>query len=606
MLKKSSLLHRRVSKQFILLAKFENITNTSFAFSAVKRPLIAIGKVLSNHLRLTVMNLFFFRSSSLVVNLLVIYISLFFNCTKIKSQIVYTHADSLKGSISAERLWWDLAHYDLSVSFNPAENSIKGSNKILYRVLQNYQVIQLDLIWPMQLDSVTEDGKQCEWRQDGNAYFITLNLKQVVGATNQISAFFHGQPHAAKLPPWDGGVIWAKDQKGIPWISIACQGMSAGVWFPNKDHQYDEVDSASMFFTAPKNLVTVSNGRLRSKKINADSTATYNWVVKNPINNYNIIPYIGKYVNFKDTIRGLGGILDLDFWVLEENLPKAIQHFKQSKTMLHCFEDWFGKYPFYEDGYKLVEAPFLGMEHQSAIAYGNKFEYGYRGKDLSLTGWGLKWDFIIVHESGHEWFGNNITAKDVADNWIHEGFTAYSENLYVECLFGKKAGAEYVIGTRFAIKNDKPIIGDYNVNRDGSGDMYYKAANMLHGIRQIVNNDSLWKATLRGLNTTFWHQTVTTKQIENYLISALKLDLQKIFDQYLRSTNIPTLEYKLKKKKVTFRWTNCVSGFNMPLQIETKQGIRQIKPTMLWQTVVLNEATFTPLPDFYIKTKNSR
>ncbi len=524
--------------------------------------------------------------------------------SNIQSQVTYTHADSVRGSVTKARAWWDLRHYDLHVAFNSPDSSIKGFNRILYSVLQPDSVLQLDLIEPMVLDSVVQEGRVCNWKKDGNAYLIKLVQKQDSGKQKTIIAYFHGKPHAAKMPPWDGGMIWSKDEAGNDWISVACQGMSASVWFPNKDHQYDEVDSAGIHITAPKGLVSVSNGRLRSKIMNNDETATYSWAVVNPINNYNIVPYIGKYVNFKDTIMGKGGILDLDFWVLEGNVARAKQHFKQVKPMLHCFEDWFGKYPFYEDGYKLIEAPFFGMEHQSAIAYGNKFQSGYKGKDLSLTGWGLKWDFIIIHESGHEWFANSITARDVADNWVHEGFTAYAENLFTEYLFGKQAGAQYVIGTRFAVLNDKPVIADYNVNRDGSLDMYYKASNMLHTIRQIVSNDSLWKQMLRDMNKTFWHQTVTTAQIENFMSAYLKMDLQKIFDQYLRTVQIPVLEYKMDHKNLSYRWSNCVKGFAMPLKIMVSNGELQLRPTEKWQKINYSENGFNPKPDYYIKTKS--
>ena len=514
---------------------------------------------------------------------------------------VYTHADTLKGSVTPERAWWDVIHYDLHVRFNEKDSSVAGQNTMLYRVLQPYQVLQADLIQPMVIDSVLQDGKRCSWKRDGNAWFISLGVQEP-DAQKKLLIYFHGKPHRAKLPPWEGGVVWSKDSNNNPWISIACQGMSASVWFPNKDHQYDEVDSASIHITAPRHLVAVSNGRLRSKKINGDETATWNWAVVNPINNYNIVPYIGRYVNFKDTLKGLAGTLDLDFWVLEDNLARARLQFMQAKTMLHCFEDWFGPYPFYEDGYKLVEAPFLGMEHQSAIAYGNKFHNGYKGLDLSGSGWGLKWDFIIVHESGHEWFANSITAKDVADNWIHEGFTAYSENLYTEYLFGKQAGTDYVIGTRKAVENDVPIIADYNVNRDGSGDMYYKAANMLHGIRRLVGNDSLWKSFLRDINKTFRHQTVTTQQIETYMSEYLKIDLRKVFDQYLRTIAIPVLEYKLEKKKLSYRWTGCVPGFDMRLKLKGAEGL-WLSPTDSWQKINYAATDVSPDPDFYVKTK---
>lgn len=512
---------------------------------------------------------------------------------------VYTHADSLKGRITRERAWWDVIHYDLHTAFHVKDSSISGHNTILYKVLEPYTVLQVDLIAPMVIDSVLQDGKLCPWQRDGNAYLILLG-EQTPGDQKKLLIYFHGKPRRARMPPWEGGVVWSRDRNNDPWISIACQGMSASVWFPNKDHQYDEVDSASLHITAPKQLVSVANGRLRSKKINSDETATYHWAVVNPINNYNIIPYIGRYANFKDTLQGLSGTLDLDYWVLEDNLVRAKKHFAQAKTMLHCFEDWFGPYPFYEDGYKLVEAPYLGMEHQSAIAYGNKFQNGYKGLDLSGSGWGLKWDFIIVHESGHEWFANSITAKDVADNWIHEGFTAYSESLYTEYLFGRPAGSEYVIGTRKAVQNDKPVIGDYDVNRDGSGDMYYKAANMLHSIRQLVGNDSLWKAFLRDINATFRHQTVTTQQIESYMSAYLKTDLQKVFDQYLRTVSIPVLEYKIEKKVLSYRWAGCVPGFN--LRIKTPQGL-WLSPSESWQKMKLTTGSFSVDPNFYVLVK---
>jgi aminopeptidase N len=515
----------------------------------------------------------------------------------------YSHADSLKGAYSKERSWWDVNNYDLHVSFDIPDSSIMGYNQIAYTVLQTSAVLQLDLMKPMVLDSVVQEGKKCSWRQDGNAYFVNLVAPQVPGDKKVLTAYFHGKPRAAKMPPWDGGMVWSQDAGKNPWVSVACQGMAAQVWFPNKDHMADEVESASMHFTVPRNLVAVSNGKLLSIQLVGEKSLTYSWHVSNPINNYNIIPYIGRYVNVKDTFLGKGGTLDLEYWVLDENYSKVKKHFSEVKPMLRCFEDWFGKYPFYEDGYKLVEAPYLGMEHQSAIAYGNNFLMGYKGRDLSNTGWGLKWDFIIVHESGHEWFGNSISAKDVADNWIHESFTAYAENLYNECRFGKKAGAEYVIGTRAAITNDKPIISDYNVNSGGSIDLYYKGANMLHTLRQIVGNDSLWKEALRGLNTTFYHQTVTTAQVEDFLISFLHLDQQKMFDQYLRTVNVPVLEYKLRKRKLSYRWgAGCVRGFNMPVRIVSNGG-QWLRPAEKWESVPYSDSTLVVDENFYIRTK---
>ncbi|WP_317897534.1 M1 family metallopeptidase [Aurantibacillus circumpalustris] len=515
----------------------------------------------------------------------------------------YTRTDTLKGTYSKARSWWNVLHYDLDVKFNYNDSSIIGSNKITYKIIESDTVMQLDLMQPMILDSIVMNSKKCEIKKEGNAHFVYLSTEQKVDKIQSVITYFHGKPKVAKMPPWEGGVIWAKDTKGNPWISIACQGMAAQVWFPNKDHMYDEPDSCTIRITAPKELITVSNGRLAMALMNADGTATYIWKVVNPINNYNIIPYIGKYTVVIDTIVGEKGVLDLSFWALEDNYAKAKKQLQQAKSMLRCFEYWFGPYPFYEDGYKLVEAPFLGMEHQSAIAYGNNFQNGYMGRDLSLSGWGLKWDFIIVHESGHEWFGNSISAKDVADNWIHESFTAYAENLYTEYLFGKKAGAEYVIGTRKAVANDKPIISDYNVNAGGSIDLYYKGANMLHGIRQVVANDSLWREMFRSMNLKFRHQTVVSSQIESYMASYLNLDLQKIFDQYLRTIQIPTLEYRIKKDKLFYRWTNCVKGFNMPLKIITAEKESWLTPTDKWQTMSYQDALFKADDNFFITTK---
>jgi len=523
----------------------------------------------------------------------------------VNAQIKYTHLDSLKGFYSPLRSWWDVRHYDLHVDFNLKDSSVAGFNEITYFVLESKNVLQIDLLDPLVIDSIIQNKQQLNYKKDGPAYFVNLVSPQIKSSRQKLRIYYHGKPKVAINAPWEGGVVWKKDVEKNPWVSIACQGMAARVWFPNKDHMADEPDSADMYFSSQNDLITVSNGKLVGVTM-IGKKLQYHWQIKNPINNYNIIPYIGKYVNIKDTLSGKNGPLDLEYWVLAPNYEKAKIHFTQVKSMLRCFENWFGPYPFYEDGYKLVEAPFLGMEHQSAIAYGNNFMNGYLGRDLSLSGWGLKWDFIIVHESGHEWFGNNISAKDVADNWIHESFTAYSENLYVEYLYGKQAGAEYVIGTRKAIQNKQTIIVDYDVNQGSSGDLYYKGANMLHMIRQIVNNDSLWKAILQGLNKTFWHQTVNTKQIENYMSTFLKIDLSKVFDQYLRTTKIPTLEYYIKKNKLYYRWTNVVKDYTMKLKIKNAEKEEWLDVTEKWQNKLYQNENLVIDSNFYIFEKKKK
>ena len=319
-----------------------------------------------------------------------------------------------------------------------------------------------------------------------------------------------------------------------------------------------------------------------NKKSNNNGFTTWKWEVKNPINNYDIVPYIGKYVNWTEGYKGVKGTLDCSYWVMDYNEEKAKSHFAQAKDMLKCFEYWMGPYPFYEDSYKLVETPHLGMEHQSAVAYGNKFMNGYLGMDISGSGWGKKWDYIIIHESGHEWFGNNITANDDADMWIQEGFTCYSETLFVECQFGKEAADAYTQGLRNDIQNDLPVIGPYGVNQEGSGDMYSKGNNIVHTIRQVINNDSLFRQVLIGLNKEFYHKTVDSKDVENYVSKKSGKDFSKLFDQYLRTTKIPVLEYKMDGQKILYRWTNTVAGFNMPVKLTDNIWLQ---PTTEWKSI---------------------
>lgn len=515
---------------------------------------------------------------------------------------VFTRQDSLRGSIGPERAWWNLLKYELSVTPDYAAKSVSGDNAITFSALTDGQTLQIDLQEPMKLLSVTWGRKKLTFTREGNAFHVQFPKKIKAGTVQTIVCRYEGNPQIAVRPPWGGGWIWTKDQQGRPWMTVADEGLGLSCWLPCKDHLYDEPDSGVvMHITAADSLVAIGNGRLRNKRSNGNGTTTWTWVVVNPINSYDIIPYIGKYVNWSSEYQGEKGQLDCNFWVLDYNLEKAKPQFKQVDTMLSAFEYWEGPYPFYEDGYKLVEAPHLGMEHQSNIAYGNRFENGYLGRDLSGTGWGLRWDFIIVHESGHEWFGNSITDKDAADMWIHEGFTNYAETLYTTYLYGTEAGDDYCIGTRKNVTNDRPIIGTYGVNKEGSGDMYYKGGNMLHMIRQIVG-DSAFRGMLRGLQKTFYHQTVTTQQIESYMSDYARTDLSKIFDQYLRTTKIPVLSFQSNGDVISYRWTNCVPGFNMPIKVYVGTSPEKwITPTTDWQTMRAatdGQLLSTGVPDF--------
>ena len=514
----------------------------------------------------------------------------------------YSAQDTLRGSITPERIWWDLVYYDLDVTVQPKVKSIRGTNTIHYKVVSPNNIMQIDLQPPMKLINAVQDEVELSINQNGNAHFIQLEKKQNRKKIEQIVLHFEGQPKEAINAPWDGGFSWKKDYNGNDFIATSCQGIGASVWWPNKDHMYDEVDSLQMKITVPKHLKAVGNGRLRAVTKN-EKTASYTWFVSNPINNYGVNINIGDYVDFSETYNGEKGNLDMHYFVLKDNLSKAKKQFLDAPKMMKAFEYWFGPYPFYEDSYKLVEVPYLGMEHQSSVTYGNRYMDGYLGRDLSGTGWGLKFDFIIIHESGHEWFANNITNKDIADMWIHEGFTAYSENLFLDYYYGKEASSEYVIGTRKRIRNDRPIIGNYNVNAEGSSDMYYKGANMIHMLRQFTKNDEKWRGILRKMNAKFHHQTVTTQQIESFLSDEIDLDLHSFFNQYLRDVRIPTLEYNIDKNILHYRWTNVVEGFEMPIEYESNKQWQWLYPTVSWQTKAINSSTITVDEDYYITTK---
>ena len=523
---------------------------------------------------------------------------------------VLTKDDTIRGAITDERAWWDLQYYELNVSVMPTTKSLAGHVVVAYEVLDPKNVMQIDLQPPLQIDSVFQDNAPLRFQRHGkNAYLIDLKKQQAKNSKQSIVVWYSGKPIEARNPPWQGGVQWTTDSAGNPFIATSCQGLGASAWWPCKDHLYDEPDSMRIIVTVPEELMDVSNGRLVDVVQNRDSTKTYEWLVKNPISNYTVNINVAKYAHFSDTLHGEKGVLDLDYYVLPINLDKAKEQFKQAKLMLKAFEHWFGPYPFYNDGYKLVEVPYLGMEHQSSVTYGNGFNNGYRGRDLSDTGWGLKWDFIIIHESGHEWFANSITYKDIADMWVHEGFTNYSESLYIDYYFGPEAATDYVVGTRKHITNQRPIIGVYNVNKSGSGDMYSKGGNMLHTIRHSINDDRLFRDILRGLNVTFYHKTVTTDEIEKFITEKSGRDLKKVFDQYLRNTQIPELSYYFKGKKLFFRWKNCIEGFDLSLALSTKNDAYRLSPTDKWKSKRLNaseRSLFNPKAIerlYYVTTK---
>lgn len=502
----------------------------------------------------------------------------------------YTRQDTLRGSNGTGRNWWDVQHYDLSIKIDTATKEITGINYITLKVLSEpvSDSLQLDLQEPMILDEVVYNDLLVNFIHEGNVYWVRGAFRDwKVDSTYTLYVEFHGKPRQAKNPPWDGGFIWTHDSTGNPWIAVACQGLGASAWWPCKDAQWDEPDKGAMLTVeVNKGLEVVGNGREVHIHDTAETGYEYKaWEVKNPINTYDLTFYIGDYVHWHDTLMGEQGTLDLNYYVLRENLAKARKQFSIVKPMLHCFESWMGPYPFYEDGYKLVEAPYLGMEHQSAVAYGNKYQQGYLGRDRSNTGVGMLFDFIIVHESGHEWFGNSVTAKDIADNWIHEGITTYAEALFVECLEGKEKAFDYTRGEWKNIKNDKAVIGDYGVNDDGSDDKYDKGSAVMHMIRTMMHDDNKFKAMLRSISDKYYHKTVTSAKLEKYIIDYTGLDLKMFFDQYLRSDDIPELEWYIKDNELFYRFNNVLTGFTLPIEVTGGRRKEKIFPKADWQSV---------------------
>jgi aminopeptidase N len=516
----------------------------------------------------------------------------------ISQEYEFTKQDTLRGSITPERAWWDLTYYHLDIAVDLDNKFIKGSNTIEYKVLEPNKKLQVDLQSPLKITKVEQNGKELTFSSEGSAHFINLIDKQRKGKINSVKVYYEGNPKEAVRAPWDGGLSWTRDSNGKHFAATSCQGIGASIWWPNKDHMYDEVDSMLISVNVPKGLMNISNGRL--KKIEEfEDTNTYHWYVSNPINNYGVNINIGDYVEFSEVYEGEKGKLDMIYYVLRDNIERAKTQFKDAVKMMDAFEYWFGPYPFYEDSFKIVEVPYLGMEHQSSITYGNKYMKGYLGRDLSRTGWGLKFDYIIIHEAGHEWFANNITYKDIADMWIHESFTTYSENLFLDYHYGKEASSEYVIGTRAGISNSAPMIGPYGVNQRGS-DIYSKGANVLHTIRQIANSDEKWRMILRGLNKDFYHQTVETKQIENYISDKMGYDLSTFFDQYLRTTNIPVFEYKLNDGLLEYKWTNVVDGFKMPVEVFVGDEKIRLNPTQETKSIDVKSEKIRLDKNYYV------
>ncbi|MDV6168542.1 M1 family metallopeptidase [Flavobacterium sp. DG1-102-2] len=520
----------------------------------------------------------------------------------VASAQTYTRRDSLQGGLRPERTCFDVQRYELNIKVDPDKKFISGYNEITFKVVENTSKIQLDLFENMQIDSIVVKGNKTTYKRDNDAVFIQFAKPLKKGKEERLRFYYSGNPLVAKNAPWDGGFVFSSDADEKPWIGVAVQGTGASLWYPVKDHQTDEPDrGASIKVAVPNGLMDVSNGRFKGSEDLKNGYTRWDWEVVNPINNYNITLNIADYVHIHDNLDEL----DLDYYVLRKNEEKARKQFEEVKPMMECFQSKFGKYPFAEDGYKLVETPYLGMEHQSAVAYGNMYRKGYLGNDISGTGVGLLFDYIIIHETGHEWFGNSITSKDVADMWIHEGFTTYSETVYIECRYGYEKAMQYISGQRFSVGNRKPVIGVFGVNKEGSGDMYYKGALLLNTLRHVVNDDAKWWDMILNYSLMYKKGIIDTETVVDYFNQKTGMDLTSVFNQYLRYKNIPILQLKLSGGSLEYRWLTDVKSFKMPVGITIQGKEIRLNATNDWQTVKVETRDLTDIElqksKFYVK-----
>ena len=522
-----------------------------------------------------------------------------------KDKEQFTRKDSLQGGLRIERTCYDVQRYDLNVKLNIEDKYISGYNDISFKVVSTTKKIQVDLFDSMQIDSIVFQQHKLSYKRDNNAVFIDFPIGLAANTSQILRFYYSGKTPIAKNAPWDGGFVFTKDAQGKPWVGVACQGTGASMWYPVKDSQSDEPDlGATIKVAVPNGLMDVSNGRLMGSEDLKNGYTRWDWEVKNPINTYDITINVADYAHIHDTYKGL----DLDYYILKENEAKARTHFEEVKPLMECYQTKFGPYPFANDGYKLVETPYLGMEHQSAVAYGNKYKKGYQGFDLSMTGVGLLFDYITIHESGHEWFGNSITSKDIADMWIHEGFTQYTEIVFIECQFGYDKAMKYCKGLQRNVSNDKPIIGPYGVNKEGSGDMYPKGALMLNTLRHVINDDAKWWAMILKYSETYRHKIIDTETVIAFFNKESGMNLTPIFNQYLRYTTIPGFEMKIEKGKLAYKWNAEVKDFNMPLEVTIADKTIRLTPTTEWQQSKIKISTLDEVEvannKFYVKTIN--
>ncbi len=534
------------------------------------------------------------RTQSIITFLLFIFCELFFSNLFAQSSSIYDvsypRADSLKGHLTPLRSCYDVTFYLLDIEVFPNSKSLSGSCDIHFKTLSPFKKFQIDLAENLNIDHILFQGQKLKFKREYGAVFVDFPDEFAIDSLGIISVHYSGQPRIAKNAPWDGGFVWKKDKNEKPWIGVACEGEGASLWWPNKDHLSDEPDSIIIKIKVPEDLMAVSNGNLIDTK-NSNKKTTYSWKVSYPINNYNVSINIADYVHFRDSCFAQDKtVLPLDYYVLKENEAKARKQFKQVPVILAAFEYYFDKYPFWEDGFALIETPYLGMEHQSGIAYGNKYMRGYLG---GLIPSDMNFDYIIVHETGHEWFGNSISCQDRSEMWIHESFTTYMEALYVEYVHGYKDYVRYLESQKKHITNKAPIIGPEHVHFDGweSSDHYYKGSWVLHSLRSSIDDDDLWRDILKTFYTKNAYSIIQSEVFYQHVKEKTGKDYSAFFKQYLHHSNIPKFVYELKKSKkglkIKYKWECDVKEFDMPIKIGQPDKYQTLFPTTDWQTTIL-------------------
>jgi aminopeptidase N len=519
-----------------------------------------------------------------------------------KAREVNQRSAILRGQYGRYRANNDLLSYHLDIRVDPEKKYISGKNTIRFRMLSDDSRIQLDLQNPLNIDKIlllkpgSSDSQPLKFERELGAVFVDFPEPLRKGRVYEIDFYYSGNPlEAGRF----GGITFRKDPSGRPWINTACEEEGASIWWPNKDQWRDEVESMQISVAVPNDLVDVSNGRFVGKQDLGDGFTRWDWMVHYPINNYNVSLNIGRYEHFDDKL----GDLTLDFYALPENLEKAKKQFAQARGMLEAFQHYFGEYPFKKDGYKLIEVPYSGMEHQSAVTYGNRFANGYLERDWTGVGISPRFDFIIIHESGHEWFGNSVSAADRSDMWIHEGWTTYLECLYVEYMYGHEDGLKYTNGYKTKVRNRQPIISERGVNATPPQDMYFKGALFLNTLRSVVDDDRRWWAILRDLYQRFKYRNIMTEDVVAFFNQQTGKNLTPIFDQYLRHAAIPVLELKFDETKgeVSYRWKADEPAFAMPVRVGTRDRWQIIQPTVEWKTMktALKREEFAVATDLY-------